>query len=157
MVLETTICISEENYQKLEEKKMETGFSKNRIIACLLGNEICSGKGDAVLMDTVSYQEKENGSRGFRRLHVGMEEDLYEKCLDMRKVFKLSVSFIIALCITKYLDDFNFEDLKTDNYPGIYMFFCEKDKNLKGYIVYWAIPTPQTTRHLPLIRKLTRL
>ncbi len=156
MQLETTIYISEENYRKLEEKKAETGISKNRIISCLLRNEVSRGKRDPVLLDTVSYQERLCDDQKFRRLHVTLDDELYERCLDMRRVFKLSVSYIIALCINQYLDDINLVEFDTDNCTNIYIFFSERDEFFKGYIVYWDVPTTKTLNHTEFLQHLCK-
>lgn len=156
MQLETTIYISEENYLKLEEKKAETGISKNRLIKCLLRNEVSREKRVPVLLNTVSYQEKLCADDKFRRLHVALDDELYERCLDMRRVFKLSVSYIIALCISQYLDDINSAEFNTDNYRNVYIFFSEKNEFFKGYVVYWDIPTHETLTHTEFLYQLCK-
>ena len=154
-MLETTVYISEDNLLKLENKKEESGLSINQIIICLFRREIGSEIRKPRLMQTVSYQEREFDKQIFRRFHISLDDDLYEKCLDLRKVFKMSVSYILALCIDKYLDDIDSDKLDTDNYPKIYMFFPEKDGFFKAYIIYWDKPKKKTTQNLKIIQKLS--
>ena len=67
----------------------------------------------------VKYQ-KRDAKENWHRLHIVMNEYEYEYYFDMRKFFKMSVSFILAYGVVKYLNEIINElqdsSNKTDKY-----------------------------------------
>ena len=67
----------------------------------------------------VKYQERDV-KENWHRLHVLMNEYEYEYYFDMRKFFKMSVSFILAYAVVKYLNEIINEllnrSISTDKY-----------------------------------------
>ncbi len=142
MCVSTSVYITNENYEKLEMQRELSGISINKIVSKLLKTTTERKKIKPRLYRAVKYQKKEYECQEFRNLHIDLDEVLYERCLDMRKVFKLSVSLILAICITEYSEDLFRKETSTDNYMQNYVLFCLGDSEFSGYIVYWSTPPP---------------
>ncbi len=89
----------------------------------------------------------------WHRLHVSLSTDVYEKALDLRKVRKMSVSYLIARAIELYLDQVGAllaeNSLKTpnsdtDNYDQEYVFIASKFNGLLNFTVFWCTPPEPT-------------
>ena len=144
MIVETTIYINKIILKELSNASEKTGKSRNSIIILLLRR---ATEDSCQLMksnSTVKYQEHDP-IKNWHRLHIQLKEDEYEYCLDMRKFYKMSVSFIVAYAVCRYLSDL----LKilseigeiTDNYlPLNYILIREVIDSTTCWRIYWGIP-----------------
>ena len=92
----------------------------------------------------VKYQERDK-EKNWRRVHIVLNEYEYEYYLDMRKFYKMSVSFILAYAVMKYLNELVNELLdrnkNTDNYLySNYIFIKETVDGIICWKTYWGIP-----------------
>jgi len=89
----------------------------------------------------VRYQKR--GERGnWRHMHLTLRPDEYEFFLDLRKVFKFSVSRLVAYAIEKYLEEI-VKKLSngSDNYRyKNYMFQRVIVDDVICWILSWGIP-----------------
>ena len=146
MIIETTIYIRKgigENLLMVSEK---TGKSRTYIIILLLKRAMRDSYRLAKSFSPVKYQEK-NPSQDWHRLHIQLNEYEYEYCLDVRKLFKMSVSLLVAYGVSRYLDeiinkllDTNVREI-TDNYlPRNYILIQEVIDSIICWRIYWGIP-----------------
>jgi hypothetical protein len=92
----------------------------------------------------VKYQNRDE-EKNWHRIHIVLNEHEYEYYLDMRKFFKMSVSYILAYSVMRYLDKFMNElinkNITTDNYYyKNYVFIKETIYGIICWQIYWGIP-----------------
>ncbi len=149
MLIETTINIRREVLEKIRDAASSANKSKSEIISILLVmfSKGCSQK--AIMFSTVRYQQSIYQS-SFHRLHVVIKHDIYEKCLDMRKLLKMSVSYILACAVERYLKEIikSSNEIKdkeiTDNYYSNYTFISKYYNGVYSYTIYWGVPDKKT-------------
>jgi hypothetical protein len=96
----------------------------------------------------VEYQNRSR-DEDWRCMHVSLEGRDHEYFLDMRKLFKRSVSLLVAFGVEKYLDgvlekllDDNYDE-DADNYPfKSYAVVVKATKQSICWKIYWGIPDP---------------
>ncbi len=143
MNIETTINIRSDLLEKILEKKDTNNISLNTIAGNLLRKAMSWSKNKLATFKSVRYQDKiKDNELYYHKLHIALSEDLYEKCLDMRKLYKLSVSFILAKCIESYLHKLSMDEVKnTDNYHTNYIIFTSEEDGVYSFTVFWEIAT----------------
>ncbi len=142
MSIETTINIKYDLLAKIADVATSQSISINRIITILIDKMLKRCPIQAKLFNTVKYQETKDDII-WHTLHVSFNEDVYEKALDLRKVMKMSVSFIVARAIEIYLNEV-IKDLSkkgdTDNYSRDYVFISSKYNRLLNFTIFWGNP-----------------
>lgn len=120
-------------------------LSKTCIIRLLLKQFLDDEKKMSIFTSPVKYQERDNKSN-WRTFHLTLREDEYELCMDLRKVCKMSLSFIIAFAVGKYLKNiikiFNSQakEIITDNYLfHNYAFSYKIINGTSRLVIYWGI------------------
>ena len=136
-ILETTVSLKEEHQEILTDTAEWLGISRNHLVYRLLSSALVRHNLDRKDFCTVDYQEEE-GVR-FTPMHVGLRGDVYEKCLDVRKLFKVSVSKFLAMAIEDLLEMIirmlKGQQKDTDNYDHVYYI---KSKNINHQVHYCA-------------------
>jgi len=92
----------------------------------------------------VQYQTRENTDT-MQSISYHVQEDEYESFQDMRKLFKKSLSLILAEAVKKYLNNLLNNRKKTDNYPHANYVII---KEMINTIVSWrlsGVPTDNRT------------
>ena len=118
MIIETTLYVHNSIQEKLNWGAVITGRTRTFILKLLMQRVMSENKKMLQSHSRVKYQGgdvKEN----WHRFHLVLNEYEYEYCLDMRKLFKMSVFFILAYAVRRYLDDIVNElqsGNNTDNY-----------------------------------------
>lgn len=89
----------------------------------------------------VRYQKRDE-TGNWRHLHLTLRPDEYEFFLDLRKVFKFSVSSLVAYAVEKYLEEIVKKLSKgSDNYRyKNYMFQRFIVDGVICWIFSWGIP-----------------
>lgn len=82
--------------------------------------------------------QKRSVRRNGRVVHVSLPPELYEMCMDLRKLFKCSVSLVLAEEIEKYLDEVS-SDQKMDKYVRTYAIIYNNDVSGNHYQVCTSI------------------
>jgi hypothetical protein len=144
MIIQTTLYIHKSMLEMLNRGTAITGESRTAIIKHLMQRVMSDNNKMLESYYRIKYQardEKEN----WHRLHITISEYEYEYYLDMRKFYKMSVSFILAYAIKRYLNAVIYALLdinkNTDNYR--YRNYILIKKTLDGIIcwqIYWGIP-----------------
>ncbi len=141
MYIETTININPYVLGMISKAVLLTGQSKNNIISSLMHR---LGDDHDKLIATwmrVRYQ-KRNEKGDWHHLHLTLRYDEYEFFLDLRKVFKFSVSCLVAYAVEKYLEEILNKILKgADNYRyKNYMLQRVIVDDVICWILSWGIP-----------------
>ncbi|HNW29650.1 MAG TPA: hypothetical protein PKN50_14325 [Spirochaetota bacterium] len=104
MMIKTTVNIDIFVMNKIARASAVTGISKRDSISSLLKRF----SGDHAKMVRSWKRVRCQGRAGnvpWKCLHLALWPDKYEFFLDLRKVCKMSVSFLIAYAVSKYLQE----------------------------------------------------
>jgi hypothetical protein len=144
MLIESTINVHKNIMEMLEKSSEATGRTRTHIIKILMQRIMKDNHKLFKMNSRVKYQERDL-KENWHRLHIVMNEYEYDYCLDMRKLFKMSVSFILAFAVKRFLDEVMNRLLdmhkNTDNYR--YRNYLLIKKIIDGIIcwqIYWGIP-----------------
>ena len=144
MLIETTIYVHKRILEILNKRAEITGKSRTFIIKLLMQRVMSDNQKMIKSYSRIKYQARD-AKENWHRLHVGMNEYEYEYYLDMRKFYKMSVSFILAYAVMRYLDEVIKElaerKSSTDNYPfRNYILTKEIIDEVICWQIYWGIP-----------------
>lgn len=144
MNIETTIHIQRNTLEMLERGAAITGRSRTLIIKMLMQRLMRDNQKMLQSHSRIRYQERDL-KENWHRLHIVMSEYEYDYFLDMRKLYKMSVSLILAFAVRHYLDEVMNILLDkhqiTDNY--LFRNYLLIKKIIDGVIcwqIYWGIP-----------------
>jgi len=145
-MIETTINIRIDTKRKLAEAAEECGISISKLIVKLMKKAMKKPTVMAECFSRIKYQPKAPKYQ-WQRLHVSLFARDYEYFLDMRKLYKCSVSLLVAICSEKHLEsllndvrDDNHE-MDTDNYPfNNYVILHTWSGDVSCWKIYWGMP-----------------
>ena len=140
MLIESTLYVNKSILETLNKSSAITGINKNKIIKLLMQRVMKDNQRLLKTYSRVKYQERDI-KENWHRLHIVMNEYEYEYYLDMRKFFKMSVSFILAYAVMRYLDEVLKMNKSADNYCyQNYIFMKEVVNGIICWQTYWGIP-----------------
>jgi hypothetical protein len=144
MLIETTIYIHKNTLEMLNRGAALTGSPRTFILRLLMQRVMGDNHKMLQSYSRVKYQERDKKENWYR-LHIVMNEYEYEYYLDMRKFYKMSVSFILAFAVRRYLDEVLNELLEGSNNIDNYWYrnYILIKKTIDGIIcwqIYWGIP-----------------
>ena len=144
MIIETTVYIHKNTLVMLNRGAAVTGRARTFIIKLLMQRLMRDNHKMLQSHSRVRYQERADKEE-WHRLHMVMNEYEYEYYLDMRKFFKMSVSYILAFAVRRYLDEVMNELIKgniiTDNYRfRNYIFIKKIIDDVICWQIYWCVP-----------------
>ena len=146
MSIETTINTTKDIAEELLNASIKAGVSQSYIIVTLLKRAMGDSYRLTRSFSPVKYQ-KRNPLEIWHKLHIQLNEYEYEYCLDMRKLFKMSVSLIVSYAVKRYLKEilnklFDTNKRKiTDNYPpNNYILIREVVDSVICWRIYWGLP-----------------
>ena len=102
MTIETTINISKSNKILIENAAFSLKTTKNEIIKNLMLKFLNDNLNNFAGLTRIKYQKKEIGEK-WKSIHVWFSPEFYDKCQDIRKFHKLSISHILSIAINLYL------------------------------------------------------
>ncbi len=142
MKIDTTIYIKWIVIARIDNTAKMFSISRSKLVSLLLKRMMESKKTDKNRFIRVKYQKRDKHAQWIRR-HIMLEPDLYEKNLDMRKLYKMSVSYIVTVAYKKYFDSV-VQELKngenTDKNRRNYLCIGRRIGNLFSYTVFWDYP-----------------
>jgi hypothetical protein len=147
MSIETTLNIKRDYLNRLSTSCKNHTLSRSGLIALLLRRFLRKQKLPYSMFKTISYQ-KRNQKKNWKIIHVSYPVDLFEKCCDVRKFSKISVSFLVSMAIDSYLDVVE-EELSgakgtnekiTDNYELSYTCIANNEYDNMNFHTYWMLP-----------------
>ncbi len=145
MKIDTTINIRKQVLKRIDAACVEYSVSRSRFVSLLLLRFMKEKATDKNRFSRVKYQKRDTKA-SWKRPHVMLESDLYEKCLDMRKLFKMSVSFIVAVAFTCYFDSVVYElknDGDTDKNTRNYICIGNRYENVFSFSIFWDYPAEE--------------
>ncbi len=142
MKIDTTINIREVFLERIDASAKMCSISRSELVSLLLIRMMKGKNTDKNRFSRVKYQKRDKNTV-WRRPHVMLEPDLYEKSIDMRKLFKMSVSHIITVAYKKYMDIL-VNELKngenTDKNRRNYICIGKQLGGVFSYTVFWDFP-----------------
>ena len=146
----TTLNIHPEIFKKISGAADKLQKSRRALIVSLLMRLMKDNNRFMGGFKTVKYQP-DNKIGKWHCYHISFKQDEYEFFLDLRKLCKCSVSFLLAIAVDCYLDECSQKIKKNmDKYPIFNNYVLRQDV-LNGIIcwhTYWGFPK----RHLQTIR-----
>ena len=140
MLIKTTLYINKSILETLNKSSAIIGINKTKIIKLLMQRVMKDNQRLLKSYSRVKYQERDI-KENWHRLHIVLNEYEYEYYLDMRKFFKMSVSFILAYAVMRYLDEVLKRNKSADNYCyQNYIFMKEVVNGIICWQIYWGIP-----------------
>lgn len=103
-IIHTTVNLGINGATRIEKSAEKLGVTRSRLVVLLLRKVLVHWKSLKRNMDSVKYQKNIDGEE-WKAVHVFFEARDYEMFIDMRKFFKWSVSALVAMAISKYLDE----------------------------------------------------
>lgn len=140
----TTANLDIITYNKLINSSKELGIPVKRVVHVLFKIMLNERPVRPFIFSTVKYQDSRPG-REWKRFHLEMNEGSYEACIDLRKLLKLSVPYILDIAVNLYLDRVKKEfrtETTTDNYPEFYMFLCSHTPEISVITIFFIPPKP---------------
>ncbi len=145
MIIETTINISKSNKKLLQEYALKYDLSINKLTIKLLIKYLNNNIGNYRTFSSIKYQKRINNDP-WKTLHLWLSPDFYEKCLDLRKFHKLSLSNILSQAIKLYLKKIQYQ--KYDNNTTNYIFIGSVYKKCPIFIITWDYPGNKKVKQL---------
>lgn len=142
LMFETSINIDKEVHAKITEIAQKLGITRSRLVAMLLERYAEKEKAPVLSRGTVEYQKSREKEK-WRKLHVVLPSFVHDFFDDVRKLWKLSVSFLVALAVEKFLNDMDESAIAsfTDNYwHGAHTIIQFRQNGLQYIVCCWGIP-----------------
>jgi hypothetical protein len=148
MYIETTVNIDAHVLGMISRVVLITGQSRSQIISNLLGRLAYEHEKMVSTWSRVRYQKRNPGGE-WHHLHLRLRPDEYEYFLDLRKIFKFSVSFLVFYAVEKYLDEILNNLCKgADNYRyKNYMLTRVIVDGVISWILSWGVPRTLIINH----------
>ncbi len=152
MNIDTTINITDNNTVLLKNSAEKLNVSTNVLIIRLITKFLVNTDRNIKAFQRISYQKKDETECWVQK-HLWFSPEFYEKCLDLRKFYKLSLSNVLAVAINLYL----VEKLKgvTDNYTQNYTFMQSKQAGCGVFTITWGYPGNEMVKELLQIYERT--
>lgn len=100
--VDTTVNLHQKQIERLEQAFQNSGVSVNELILLLFKRMMEENENLHEKTRVIRYQED---SEGYRKHHVYMDYVEYDQKLDMRRMYKMSASLVLALAIDWFLDE----------------------------------------------------
>jgi len=141
MYIDTTIHMHVKTLEKLSDISRQTNLSRRAIVSWLLGAMAGNFVIPAIPWSRVRYQDRDRKER-WKCMHVNLSPVEYELLFDMRKMYKLSASRIIAYAVENYIDELvDIPKMKNDNYRfSCYVLSRFEMGGVICWAQYWGMP-----------------
>jgi hypothetical protein len=149
-MIETTANISVETFNKIFTAAENNNIKIRHIIHIIFKRMLYDHPLPAKSFTRIKYQDRLL-SRKWKLLHLRLSPAMYEGCLDMRKLQKMSVSYILDIGVKLYLERAVAELLgleipekeNPDNYLDFYGLRQIITKNTSFYTAFHHPPPPE--------------
>ncbi len=140
MKIDTTVNMKRVVLERIDSSAKMCSISRSKLITLLLKRMMAVKNTDKNRFSRVKYQKRDkNGD--WKRPHVMLDYDVYEKNIDMRKLNKMSVSYIITIAYKRYFDSV-IDELKNGVNNNLRQYICigRRNGNVFSYTVFWDFP-----------------
>lgn len=142
----TTYVMKRDVCQLLDSAVTRTGLGRDELVVLVMKMALYDHAAHIKGEGRIVYQDRsEKGTKS--RVHVKLDKLEYEFFQDMRKFFKKSISFMIAISVVKYLDIVvqniinGNKIVHKNNYPEYkYKIFKKCIENDVFWLIYWGLP-----------------
>lgn len=126
---------------KLDHASVRTGRTRRDIVSALMNYIAKTGQFKVSVSGSVRYQKRIDDCR-WNCFHIRLEQDEYDFFYDLKKVMKMSVSFVISWAIENFLDKFLIKvTIGNDNYRYMnYAMYNVIIGDVFHIILCWGIP-----------------
>ncbi len=145
MKIDTTLNIKKNILEGIDEAASECGISRSRFISLLIIKFLREKSVEGNHQTRVKYQ-KRNKTAIWKRPHVLFDYDLYEKCIDIRKLCKLSVSHVVFTAYGLFLHTVIHEQKKGgDTVRPFRQYICiwREYDGVFCFSVFWDFPNEE--------------
>jgi hypothetical protein len=142
MKIRTTANIDRNIWGRICEAAELCGISTHQLVHVLFKIMIREKPLKFRFNRSVEYQPRRNLNQ-WKCFHMELSEAVYESCMDMRKLMKLSVSFLLNYAVEVYLDRAVAEIMDgsaSDNYPDIYVIFTHHSPHKSTHTAFHTLP-----------------
>ncbi|HOF12887.1 MAG TPA: hypothetical protein PLZ38_03995 [Spirochaetota bacterium] len=154
MDFETTTCISCKHLEILDSYCKKLDVSLRTCIVYMILYAAKKEKKKAIAFKRICYRKRDKDNP-WKRVHLVLYQSEYEFCLDVKKLWKMSLANIIAFCVENVLVEFfeyfsrRLKEINSDNYPynltsyyenRSYTFDFHKEKGIHCLKFYWGPP-----------------
>jgi hypothetical protein len=148
MLIETTINIQNIAYQRLCKASGTLGRPRRFVISWLLRRLADESKMPPVSWSRIRYQERDEDNN-WEKSHLFLSSAEYELFLDLKKVYKMSGSYLIAHAIAMYLNELLRKSGEiADNYRFTNYGLSRRVVNrVVCWTQYWGIPPQLMNKH----------
>jgi hypothetical protein len=138
--MRTTLYIKSDILEKIHTAAEQRGISSSALIIELLKSVMQDGSNNVRIGRLIQYQEREAPGSG-HTFHITFREDDLEFFQDMRKLFKKSLSLIVAEAMRKYIGKHRKGKTNSDNYPHAnYVIIREMINSIISWRLIWGFP-----------------
>lgn len=142
MTIKTTINITEYQYLQISIAAGQLSVSKSFLVNELVKIILNTGRKKSYLLQRVSYQKRlDKHFDSWHPMPVSFVAALYEKCHDLRRICKRSVSCLISEAIDEYLmqlvDDLR-SGLAGSSSDSNYFLFFSHSPGWCSFSVIWS-------------------
>jgi hypothetical protein len=103
-MIHTTIRMRVHLQKRIRLASLRSGISSKIILVSLAKKVIRESSGRRFCLRPVRYQRR-CADEGWRTIHLSLPEEVYQKCVDLRGLFKFSVSWFFSRAVELFLDD----------------------------------------------------
>jgi hypothetical protein len=141
MITETTVYVHEHTREKIKKIMASTGKTKQAIVVWALSKMSEDTDSHTITWSRVKYQPRNRNTK-WTQIHIYLSPAEYELFIDLRKIYKSSVSRMVAIAIEKYLKEMiPKEGILSTNYSKKNYAMSRIILNgITTWIFYWGIP-----------------
>jgi hypothetical protein len=137
--MKTTLNIHADVMEKIAFAAELKGITLNEMIVMLIKKAMGGMQNRARIGRLVQYQKRDSPDK-WRPFHVRWKVDEYEFFLDMRKLVKMSVSFILADAVKKFMDKILKKNKCDNNHFHNYILAKEEIDGIIMWKLIWGFP-----------------
>ncbi len=146
MIIKTTLYIHNNILRRIHKFVGKNKKLRSNLIISLLKRAMRDNKKMIKGFMSVKYQQKDSANE-WNIIHIAFKEDDYEYFIDMRKLYKMSVSLILAYAVRKYLFQMMTKEMgrfMSDNYyPRNYLLSRYIIGGIICWKLHWGFPADQ--------------
>lgn len=151
MRIDTTYIMTEDVFTRLSDASLKTGCDMIEIATNCMRMMMHNHKSYLRENGRIKYQDRIDEKTGLPipkiRVKVRLLEREYDYFQDFRKVFRRSISLVMAIAVLTYLDEViemmmrpDYDEI-SDNYPYINYSIMEKCiENITTFRIWWGVP-----------------
>jgi hypothetical protein len=152
MLIETTINIQAVTLRRFNSAAAKLDIPRRCIISWLLRRLVDDSEGFHVSWSRLRYQGRDE-KKDWEESHLYLTPVEYELFLDLKKVYKMSGSYLVAFAIDRYLNElYRLHGIIADNYRITNYGISRRVVNkVICWVQYWGLPPQlvQKSHHHP--------